>query len=198
MVQQYLAPWVRKRIQLQAFPFALMTPLSTSIKAKYLTHPLQNFCSLHLPIFHNAMLINFDRRIAQKPLSGFTKVHSLIAPYDLPHLSVWTVHDCGKRDGLNRSVLSKKLSHSADYLGLSLGKVETKKSRLRSYIGPLVVVSELIKERIAFNRLLLRCQRWIPPWLFSGMTKLHCYRFLTFGQISKRFLQGPQPVELWI
>ena len=198
MVQQYLAPWVRKRIQLQAFPFALMTPLSTSIKAKYLTHPLQNFCSLHLPIFHNAMLINFDRRIAQKPLSGFTKVHSLIAPYDLPHLSVWTVHDCGKRDGLNRSVLSKKLSHSADYLGLSLGKVETKKSRFRSYFGPLVVVSELIKERIAFNRLLLKYRSFVLSLLFSSLTYLYCPRFLNYGQISNRFSQGLKPVELWI
>ena len=196
MVQQYLAQWVRKRIQLQAFPFALMTPLSTSIKAKYLTHPLQNFCSLHLPIFHNAMLINFDRRIAQKPLSGFTKVHSLIAPYDLPHLSVWTVHDCGKRDGLNRSVLSKKLSHSADYLGLSLGKVETKKSRFRNYFGPLVIVGELMKARIAFNRLLLKCRSWFPLRVYIGLSKLHFPRFLTLGHISKRFLQGLQPVEL--
>jgi len=120
----------------------------------------------------------------------------LIVPYDLSHFFVWTVYDCGKRDGLNRLVLFKKLSYLADYLGLSLGKVETKKSRFRSYFGPLVVVSELIKERIAFNRLLLKYRSFVLSLLFSSLTYLHCPRFLNYGQISNAFLQGLKPVEL--
>jgi len=142
------------------------------------------------------MLINFDRRIAKHPLSCYTKVHSLIIPDDLSHLSVRTVQDCGKGNGPNLQVLSNRLNMPDDWLGHSPGKVKTTKLSFLNYFGPFVIVGELIKLLITFNRLLLKCQRWIPPWLFSGMTKLHCYRFLTFGQISKRFLQGPQPVEL--
>jgi hypothetical protein len=142
------------------------------------------------------MLINVDRRIAKHPLSCYIKVHSLIIPDDLSHLSVRTVQDCGNGNGPNMQVLSKKQNTQDDWLGHSPGKVKITKLSFLNYFGPFVIVGELIKLLITFNRLLLRCQRWIPPWLFSSLTKLHCYRSLTLEQISKRFLQGLQPVEL--
>ena len=141
------------------------------------------------------MLIHFDRQIAEDRLSGFTKVRSSVTPVDFAHHCV-RVHGFGKGNGPNMQVLSKKQNTQDDWLGHSPGKVKITKLSFLNYFGPFVIVGELIKLLITFNRLLLRYQRWIPPWLFSGLTKLHCYRSLTFGQISKRFLQGLQPVEL--
>lgn len=142
------------------------------------------------------MLISFDRRIAKYPLSRYTKVHSLIIPDDLSHLSVRTVHDCGKWKGPNLPVLSKRLNLPVDCLGNSPGKVKKTRPRFRNYFGPLLIVGELKNVPSVLNSLLLMCQSWIPPWLFRGLTRPHCYRFLNFGQIRKRFLQGLQPVEL--
>lgn len=142
------------------------------------------------------MLINFDRRIAKHPLSCYTKVHLLIIPDDLSHLSVRTVYDCGKWKGPNLPVLSKRLNLPDNWLGHSPGNVKITKSRFRSYFGPLVIAGELINARTACNSLLLKCRSWIPTWLFRGLTRPHCYRFLNFGQIRKRFLQGLQSVEL--
>jgi hypothetical protein len=142
------------------------------------------------------MLINFDRRIAKHLLSCYTKVHSLIIPDDLSHLSVRTVHDCGKGNGPNMQVLSNRLNLQDDWLGHSPGKIKITKSSFLNYFGPLLIVGESKNAPSAFKRLLLQCQGWMSPWLFRGLTKLHCYRFLYFGQISKRFLQGIQPVEL--
>lgn len=142
------------------------------------------------------MLINSDRRIAKHPLSCYTKVNSLIIPDDLSHLSVRTVHDCGKGNGPNMQVLSKRLNVPDDWLGHSPGKVKITRPSFRNYFGPLMIVGELKNALSVFNRLLLMCQSWIPPWLFRGLNRLHCYRFLNFGQIRKRFFQGLQPVKL--
>jgi hypothetical protein len=142
------------------------------------------------------MLINFDRRIAKHPLSCYTKVHSLIIPDDLSHLSVRTVQDCGNGNGPNMQVLSKKQNTQDDWLGHSPGKVKITKPSFRNYFGPLVIVGELIKLLITFNRLLLKCRSWFPLRVYIGLSKLHFPRFLTLGHISKRFLQGLQPVEL--
>ena len=142
------------------------------------------------------MLINFDRRIAEDRLSSYTKVHSLITPVDFVHHCVRVVHGFGKGNGSNMPVLSKIQNMPDDWLGHSPSKVKTTKSRFRNYFGPLVIVGELMKAQIAFNRLLLKCRSWFPLRVYIGLSKLHFPRFLTLGHISKRFLQGLQPVEL--
>ena len=142
------------------------------------------------------MLINFDRRIAEDRLSSYTKVHSLITPVDFVHHCVRVVHGFGKGNGSNMPVLSKIQNMPDDWLGHSPSKVKTTKSRFRNYFGPLVIVGELMKARIAFNRLLLKYRSFVLSLLFSSLTYLYCPRFLTLEHISKRFLQGLQPVEL--
>ena len=142
------------------------------------------------------MLINFDRRIAKHPLSCYTKVHSLIIPDDLSHLFVGMMHECGVGNGPNIPFLSKRQNLPDNWLGHSPGNVKITKSRFRSYFGPLVIAGELINARIACNSLLLKCRSLVPLRFYICLTKLHFPRFLTFGQISKRFLQGLQPVEL--
>ena len=120
----------------------------------------------------------------------------MITPVDFVHHCVRVVLGFGKGNGSNMPVLSKRLNVLDDWLGLSPGKVKITRPSFRNYFEPLIIVGELKNALSVFNRLLLTCQSWIPPWLFSSLTKLHLPRFLNFGQIRKRFLQGLKPVEL--